>query len=88
MFASHILRDSPSGLFLSRVPSQILYAILIFPMRAAPSMTFYHLNKICQTEHAIYLNFSLTFSPLGPNILLSTLLQTPPNLYLSFGGGG
>jgi len=86
----HLRLGLPSGLFHSGFASKILYAFLISPIRATCSaypipldliilIIFGELCKLWSSSCSILQPPALS-SLLGPNILLSTLFSSTPNL--------
>ena len=94
VISSHLRLGLPTSLLPSGLPTKILYAPLLSPIRATRPFHLHFLDLITQIIfgercrswssllHSL-LHFAVTSSLLGPNILLSTLFLNPLSLYSS-----
>ena len=92
ILSSHLGLDLPSGLFLSRFPTKILYVPLLSPIGATYPTLLILLDLITRTllgeeyrslrsSLCSFLHSSVTSSLLGSNILLSTLFSNTLSLH-------
>ena len=90
-FSSHLRLVLPNGLFSLGFPTKILYAPRLFPLHATYLANLILLDLIApiifgggcislRSSLCSFLRSLLTSSPLGPNILLSTLLSNTLSL--------
>jgi hypothetical protein len=89
ILSSHLCSGIPSGLYLSRFPTRILYAFLFSPMRATCSsrLILYDLitlivlgeeSKLWSSPLCSFLQPPVTSSLFGPNILPNALFSKHP----------
>jgi len=90
ILSSHLRLGLPNGLFPITFPHQTLYTPLLSPIRATCPAHLILFDFITRTVSGDqyrsptsslcnFLHSPVTLSLLGPNILRSTLSQTPPN---------
>jgi len=93
--SSHLFLGLPSGLFPSGFPTKTLYTLLLSPIRAICPVHLILLDFISRTilgedyrslssSLCSFLHFPVTWSLLGPNILLNTLFSNTLSLLYSF----